>query len=352
MVTSNAVPPDEDYRYVQTLDMTPDGRFITFIANTNSVSGATPCVFRWDGQTATTRLVNVDVNGVVPAGSAAEMPLIDDSGRYILFKCTGANLTTNLVDNGPHLYQRDVQAGTTLIDAATNGVGSARNFQGLHCMSSDGRFVAFDCTDADLVPQDDNQACDVFVRDLTTNICELVSSHAAGLESQSCFSANSTAKLSLSADGRYLAFVATTRAMLANCTNSFRGIFVRDLVYGTNLLVSVDTNGLPNANGAATDPAISADGRYVVFTSAANNLVPGDTNNSPDVFRRDLQSGITILISLNVSGTGPGNGSSRKPSISRDGRYSSVLQYSRQPISGFCECWGGKPGFSGLRAWH
>ncbi len=327
LISSNAAPPEEDYRSTQTLDMTPDGRFITFIASTNVGGTTIPCVFRWDGQTGTTILVNIDINGGVPVGSVAESPLVDATGRYISFKCTGANLTTNQVDSGPHFYVRDLQAGsTTLIDASTNGIGSARDLRSPHCMTPDGRSVAFDCTDADLVPQDDNQAIDVFVRNLATSQCELVSVHATGLDSQTCAPANNSAKLSLSADGRFLAFAATTRAVLGNCTNSYRGVFVRDLVYGTNLLVSVDSNGLPFANGVSTEPSISADGRFVVFTSAANNLVSGDTNGLPDVFRRDLQSGTTTLISQNVAGTGPGNCASHRPRVSRDGRY--VLFYS------------------------
>lgn len=327
LVSSNAVPPDEDYRSAQTLDMTPDGRFITFIANTNSGGNMTSCVFLWDGSTAATLLVNVDTNGGVPAGSSAQLPLVDGTGRYISFLCTGGNLATNQVDSGPHFYLRDIQAGTTtLVDASTNGIGSARNFRGQHSMTPDGRFVAFDCMDADLVPQDNNQASDVFARDLATNQCELVSGHVPGLDSQTAAPANNSARLSLSADGRFLVFAATTRAVLGNGTNNYRGVFVRDLVYGTNLLVSVDTNGLPFANGVSTEPAISADGRYVVFTSAANNLVSGDTNGRPDVFRRDLLSGTTTLISQNAAGTGAANGTSHRPIVSHDGRY--VLFYS------------------------
>lgn len=98
-------------------------------------------------------------------------------------------------------------------------------------------------------------------------------------------------------------------------------MFVRDQASGTNILVSADTNGLGGADGWSFDPSISGDGRYVVFTSGADNLVAGDTNGSPDVFLRDTQTGMTTLVSVNAAGTGPGSYASFSPTISTDGRY-------------------------------
>jgi Tol biopolymer transport system component len=88
----------------------------------------------------------------------------------------------------------------------------------------------------------------------------------------------------------------------------------------------VDTNGLANANSMSTDPSISADGRYVAFTSYASNLVAGypkptGAGGSPDVFVRDLQTGITRLVSVSADGTSAGNSNSCSPVISADGRY-------------------------------
>ncbi len=97
-------------------------------------------------------------------------------------------------------------------------------------------------------------------------------------------------------------------------------MFVRDLLAGTTLLVSVSTGG-GGADGVSTEPAISADGRYVAFTSSADNLVAGDINRAVDVFIRDLQTGSTALVSANASGTGSGNGASYSPTVSADDRF-------------------------------
>jgi Tol biopolymer transport system component len=101
---------------------------------------------------------------------------------------------------------------------------------------------------------------------------------------------------------------------------------VRDLISGTTILASVATNGGP-ADGICSEPAISGNGRFVAFTSGADNLVPGDTNRTSDIFVRDLQAGTTTLVSTNATGSGPGNNLSESPAINGDGRF--VLFRSR-----------------------
>ena len=87
---------------------------------------------------------------------------------------------------------------------------------------------------------------------------------------------------SVSTDGRYVAFASEANNLVTGDTNGFRDIFVRDLLLGTNLLASVATNGA-GADNLSTEPAISGNGRYVAFTSSADNLVAGDANKARDV---------------------------------------------------------------------
>src|SRR4029077_12403300 len=84
-------------------------------------------------------------------------------------------------------------------------------------------------------------------------------------------------------------------------TNGVRDVFVRDLVTGTTTRVSVGAGGA-QANGASSNARISADGRFVVFTSLASNLVAGDTNGVADVFERDLANGQTTRVSVSAGG--------------------------------------------------
>ena len=179
-----------------------------------------------------------------------------------------------------------------------------------------------------LVPGDNNRAYDVFVRDLTTNTTELISVRQPALPSQTPAGSGGAPIFSVDTGGRFIAFASASTSLVANDTNTYRGVFVHDLLGGTNLLVSVDTNGLTGAAGMSSDPSISGDGRCVVFTSSASNLTPGDNKASSsaascaqDVFLRDLQTGITTLISTNSTGPGPGDGDSYSPMISANGRY-------------------------------
>ena len=133
-------------------------------------------------------------------------------------------------------------------------------------------------------------------------------------------------QFSVSANGRFVAFYSDADDLAPNDTNGCDDVFVRDLVAGANILVSVNTNGNASGDGLSTDPSISSNGQYVVFTSSADNLVPGGTNEQ-NVYLRDLQAGTTALVSVSTNGVDPGNGDSFSPIISADGRY--VLFHSK-----------------------
>jgi Tol biopolymer transport system component len=264
----------------------------------------------------------VDTNGTVPAKLTCQSPAISLDGRFAFFDCNATNLTTNAVGQGFHLYRRDLQAGITeLIDAGTNGTAPARTTQASSAISADGRFIAFDCLDADLVTNDNNHACDVFLRDLNTETTELISAHEAGLPSRTGFRNGGSDSVTMSADGRYFAFSCQGDALVSNYTNTYFDVFVRDLVAGTNSIVSLDTNGFADANGNSFQPVISADGHYLAFSSYATNLVSNDTNNGSAVFVRDLTAGVTALVSVNSNGIGSLSGNSSSPSISSDGKF-------------------------------
>ncbi len=85
------------------------------------------------------------------------------------------------------------------------------------------------------------------------------------------------------------------------------------------MLVSVDISGSSTGDGQASDGSITPDGRYVFFHSSATNLVPADTNDSNDAFRRDMLTGTTELVSVNLAGTDSGNGYSYSGALSADG---------------------------------
>src|SRR5207247_5898038 len=131
---------------------------------------------------------------------------------------------------------------------------------------------------------DDNLAYDVFVRDLDAEMTTLVSERAPTLPSLTGFGDSSIAANSVSADGRFVVFVSETANLAPNDTNGLADVFVRDLTTGSNILVSVNAAGSGTGNGMSREPVISGNGRYVVFASAASDLVNNDTNALDDVF--------------------------------------------------------------------
>jgi Tol biopolymer transport system component len=127
-------------------------------------------------------------------------------------------------------------------------------------------------------------------------------------------------------------FTSTATNLVFNYTNQFGDIFLRDLVTGTNTLVSVSVDGVTAGHGASLFPAVSQDGRYVAFLSTATNLVSPRTTSGWNVFWRDTVTGLAIAVTTNVS---PSTSLLFPPSMSADGRYVaySVLVGSLQTVT-------------------
>jgi Tol biopolymer transport system component len=218
------------------------------------------------------------------------------------------------------LYVRDQQAGTTtLVDADTNGVGSGVSAATAPMVTSDGRLVAFTAPDGNLVSDDHNRGYDTFIRDWAAGTTELVSVRQPTFDSLTPNGPSTVSMFSVSQGARYVAFSSEADNLVANDTNGWGDVFVRDVLLGTNILVSAATNGA-GSDGPSFEPAISADGSFVAFTSSADNLVPGDLNKSQDVFVRALQTGATSLVSVSTNGVSGGT-NSHQPWISADGRF-------------------------------
>jgi hypothetical protein len=321
VVSTNAYAPPQPVEEINNLDMTPDGRFIAFIGTTNDTSGTTSAVYLWEAQSGSSTLISGDLNGNVPTNSICDSPKINSTGQFVTFLSSATHIVTNVLTGDYHLYLRDTSANlTTLLDVDTNGIGSSVIPATVPRASDNGRFVALESPDASLVASDRNRDYDLFVRDVWGSTNELISARDSALGSVSPNNSSAWTGRGVAANGLRIAYSSDADNLIANDTNGFRDVFVRDLVSGTNILVSVATNGSP-ADNVSYEPALSIDGHFVAFTSSADNLVPGDSNNVEDVFVRDLLSNTTTLVSANLSGTASGNQGSHVPTISADGRY-------------------------------
>ena len=180
--------------------------------------------------------------------------------------------------------------------------------------------MAFESSASNLVHGDTNSTWDVFRKDLQTGQILRVSTSSSGGQAN-----GQSAEPSISGDGRFVAFSSFASNLVQGDTNGRPDVFRKDLSTGSTGQVSTTSGVQPNE--WSMRGSISADGRYVVFESYASNLVPGDTNGSEDVFRKDLQTGHIVRISTSASGD-QGNQGSSDPSLSADGRYAAFVSFS------------------------
>ena len=179
-------------------------------------------------------------------------------------------------------------------------------------VSSDGSYIAFSSGATNFHGGTHNTS-DVYVRDKIRGATELVSKASSGQ-----FANGRSMAPAISGDGQIIAFQSTASNLATGDTNAADDIYVHDRRTAITTLVSVSSNGAVG-NAASSDPAVSDDGRYVAYASEASNLVPGDTNNTTDVFVYDRVNRSTTRASVGTTG-GQGTGPSRNPSISRNGQ--------------------------------
>ena len=213
--------------------------------------------------------------------------------------------------------------GTTdRVSVSTGGAAGDDDSQ-LAAVSGDGRFVAFRSLATTLVPGDTNGVGDVFVHDRSTGVTERVSVDSRERQAvgdQGGVLDSNFGPPAISADGRYVAFDSWEPDLVPGDTNNSFDVFVRDRTTGELERVSVDSAGVEGDDWSLR-PAISADARFVAFHSFAGNLVPGDGNNDFDIFVRDRQAGTTVRASVTTAGTEGGfQLGSSNPSLSADGR--------------------------------
>ena len=281
-------------------------------------------VFVHDRQTGETERVSVSSNGGQSNGqSAPGQYTISEDGRYVGFVSSATNLVADDTNGTWDVFVHDRQTGVTeRVSVSSNGGQSdAQSWRA--SLSGDGRYVAFSSVATNLVADDTNGTWDLFVHDRQTGVTERVSVDSNGTEGNSW---SFTRMADMSFDGRYVAFNSASSNLVIGDTNEQVDVFVRDRLTGVTERVNVDSNGTEgNASSYITNIEISGDGRYVAFVSAASNLVIGDTNGKNDVFVHDRLTGETERVSVNSNGnqSDDDNGATYGTdiSLSADGRY-------------------------------
>jgi hypothetical protein len=281
----------------------------------------------------TTRRVSTTSNDVEATGGNSFASAVSGNGRLVAFSSLATNLDPADGNTLNDIYLKDTQTGQlTLVSRGANGVGNASS--NLPQLSADGRFVAFVSAASNLVANDTNGTSDVFVYTVSTGALEIVSVSSTGAQANGASGAGSCGGncFSLSADGRFVAFESLATNLAALDIDTASDIFLRDRQTGTTTLVSQTSAGqLGSGSIGSNRPAISGNGQFVVFESS-RVLEASDTNNTGDIYLRNLSAGTTVRVNTSATGAFTTSGFSARPSINNDGTIVAFRSVSNELV--------------------
>jgi len=275
---------DCDCRVYKFPGISSNGRIITFHSNASNLvpndTNEVFDVFRHDRLTGETLRVSVSTEGYEADNNCWNRDLSPD-GRYVLFHSSASTLVANDTNDHRDIFLHDIQIGVTERVNIPSGGGETDDISDSPKVSADGRFVSFASLATNLVSDDTNGQWDVFLRDRLLGETSLISLSTIGTHGD-LFSRHPA----ISADGRFITFHSVTTNLVPGDTNEVRDIFMRDRFLDETIRIST-TYGGAESNDRSYDAFISPNGRWIVFDSAADNLVPDDINDTRDIFLVD-----------------------------------------------------------------
>lgn len=280
-------------------------------------------IIRLDQQTGLVTPISLNISGKY-SNSSSDEPSINSSGTLIGYSSYATDLVADDTNNLKDIFVSEVSGQTYRVNVASDG--SESNGLSIHpAIASQSRIIAFESSATNLVTNDNNNRSDIFIHELDSAVTERVSISTLGVESD-----QHSRSPAISQDGRYVVFENSSDVLVTGDTNNSQDIFMRDRQTNETVLVSLDDAGI-QANGGSSHPDISANGRYVVFQTSANNLVQDDTNAQQDIYRKDMQTGQIERISLDISGAQFSNVDSIMPKMSSNGQF--VAFITETPLS-------------------
>ncbi|HLY36895.1 MAG TPA: hypothetical protein VKU61_02595, partial [Candidatus Binatia bacterium] len=347
--------------------MSADGRFTVFRSQATNLalpaqSSGTTDAFLYDSclsangpvPSCTPHVENVSITQSPTPGLAADgvnpnnfssPTAVTPDGRYVIFESNATNINTTLnpTAGNNQVYLRDrcisngvavpsCTANTAVVSVGVGGVASDGVYNYGGSISDDGRFVAFQSTSTNLVSPPTNTTQHIYRRDRCvangtpvpsctahTDVVD-VSSLGALSNGFSFVNDGAPGESAISADGRFILFSSSGTNLVPNDMNAMDDMFVRDMQAGTTIRVSIDSSGGETDNGGFNTPSISADGKVAVFTTTSSNMAPGSNAGRFDTFTHDLTTGITDIATLGNGDVGS-NGDIFNGGISGDGRF-------------------------------
>ncbi len=324
----------DGFAFVPSLNAT--GRFVVFGSEATTLvpddTNDTGDIFVHDRQTAETTRVSVASDGAQANGFSGEgaAGFLSATGRFVAFDSVATNLVAVDTNGQADVFVHDRLTGqTTRVSQEPDGTGGDEN-SFVGGLSADGRLVAFDSSATNLIATPTNPGTGkAFVHDRLTGATMLLSASAGGTEGN-----NDTFGTTISGDGQVAAFVSFATNLVTPPTTPIRGhVYVRALAGGGPEVVDVAFDG-GEGDGDSRQPSLSVDGRFLAFASAATNLVgPPGSVGPGQIYVRDRETGTTELVSVNEFGL-EGTGSSTVPSLSADGRFVAFKSSSSNLVFG------------------
>ena len=240
---------------------------------------------------------------------------ISGDGRYISFQSSHSGLLENDTNDRTDVILHDTQTGINTLISSSYDEGISDNGAGNSSMSADGRYIVFESSSTNIVENDTNDKIDIFLHDTTTKVNTIIS---LGYDGEPAIPRGG-GNPSISANGRYIVFSSSATNLVENFSDvdTRSNLFLHDAQTNTTVLVVNSGSigiGYPSA-------VVSNDGK-VVFRSDGTDIVPNDNNGSSDVFLYDITTNTTIRLSVAADGSeSTGYFSSSQPRISADGRH-------------------------------
>lgn len=282
-------------------------------------------IFVKDFNTGVISPVSANASGVLGNAESYNI-LLSPDGTKALFGSSATNLVVDDTNGVSDIFIKDLTSGdiTRVSTVVSDVQANDSTYSGV--FSSDGQMIAFSSAASNLVVGDTNGFADIFIKDLTNDVITRVSTVTNGVQAN-----NASFAPAFSLDLTYIAFSSYASNLVSNDTNSQLDVFVKNLKTGEIIRVSTDSDGV-EANGISLESVFSPDGTKVAFRSSASNLVAGDTNGTPDIFVKDLTTGIMTRVSTASDGS-QANGYSDNAVFSPDGQKIAFLSSASNLIS-------------------
>jgi Tol biopolymer transport system component len=333
-----------------------DGRYLAFysyatdVTTDSDTNGTYDCFVR-DLNGSSTIRVSESTSGV-QGNRVCREPRISGDGRYVAFQSTSSNLVAGDTNGNFDVFLRDTVANTTELVSATQGGGFPTGVSTFASLSDDGRYVAFQSSSS-LAPGEGGAGFDIFVRDRQLGTTSRVTNRnkpstnarisgngryvvyespvddvsqifrfdrQTGTTMQVTDGNNHSTWPVVDAAGDTIAFPSMASDLISGDNNGHQDVFVYEVGTATTTMASVNSTE-QKANKKASNQygqTISPDGLFVTFNSLATNLVDNDTNDTWDIFVRDLQAGTTRRASKSSDGV-EGNDQSNYSSVTSEG---------------------------------